>query len=74
MQLLVSALGLGNAVGLNAVISKALGRKDKEEVRRAAGIIHGNEQHDSDNGKTGCSATYFCRNIQQVWKSGSVMD
>ena len=27
-QLLVSALGLGNAVGLNAVISKALGRKD----------------------------------------------
>ena len=26
VQLLVSALGLGNAVGLNAVISKALGR------------------------------------------------
>lgn len=36
VQLLVSALGLGNAVGLNAVISKALGRKDTEEVRRAA--------------------------------------
>ncbi|MDE6405246.1 MAG: MATE family efflux transporter [Lachnospiraceae bacterium] len=36
VQLLVSALGLGNAVGLNAVISRALGRKDKEEVRRAA--------------------------------------
>lgn len=36
VQLLVSALGLGNAVGLNAVISKALGRKDTGEVRRAA--------------------------------------
>ena len=36
VQLLVSALGLGNAVGLNAVISKALGRKDVEDVRRAA--------------------------------------
>lgn len=36
VQLLVSALGLGNAVGLNAVISRALGRKDAEEVRRAA--------------------------------------
>ncbi len=36
VQLLVSALGLGNAVGLNAVISKALGKKDAGEVRRAA--------------------------------------
>lgn len=36
VQLLVSALGLGNAVGLNAVISRALGRKDAGEVRRAA--------------------------------------
>ena len=36
VQLLVSVLGLGNAVGLNAVISKALGRKDTGEVRRAA--------------------------------------
>lgn len=36
VQLLVSALGLGNAVRLNAVISKALGRKDTGEVRRAA--------------------------------------
>lgn len=36
VQLLVSALGLGNAVGLNAVISKALGKKDTEEVLRAA--------------------------------------
>lgn len=36
VQLLVSALGLGNAVGLNAVISKALGKKDSGEVRRAA--------------------------------------
>lgn len=35
VQLLVSALGLGNAVGLNAVISQALGRKDIWEVRRA---------------------------------------
>lgn len=36
IQLLVSALGLGNAVGLNAVISRALGRKDSGEVRKAA--------------------------------------
>lgn len=36
IQLLVSALGLGNAVGLNAVISRALGRKDQGEVRKAA--------------------------------------
>ncbi len=36
VQLLVSALGLGNAMGLNAVISKALGRKDAGEVRKAA--------------------------------------
>lgn len=36
VQMLVSALGLGNAVGLNAVISKALGKKSPEEVRRAA--------------------------------------
>lgn len=36
VQLLVSSLGLGNAVGLNAVISKALGRKDDKEVRKAA--------------------------------------
>lgn len=36
VQLLVSSLGLGNAVGLNAVISRALGRKDPGEVRKAA--------------------------------------
>ena len=36
IQLLVSALGLGNAVGLNAVISRALGKKDSSEVRKAA--------------------------------------
>ena len=36
VQLLVSALGLGNAVGLNAVISRALGRRDSGEVRKAA--------------------------------------
>ncbi len=36
VQLLAPALGLGNAVGLNAVIFKALGRKDTGEVRKAA--------------------------------------
>lgn len=36
VQMLVSALGLGNAVGLNAVISRALGKKKPDEVRRAA--------------------------------------
>ena len=36
VQVLVSALGLGNAVGLNAVISKALGEKNEKQVRRAA--------------------------------------
>lgn len=35
-QILVSALGLGNAVGLNAVISKALGEKRPDRVRKAA--------------------------------------
>lgn len=36
VQTLVSAMGLGNAVGLNAVISKALGEKRPDKVRRAA--------------------------------------
>lgn len=36
VQMFVSALGLGNAVGLNAVISKALGGKDERQVRQAA--------------------------------------
>ena len=36
VQILVSALGLGNAVGLNAVISKALGEKDPEKVKKTA--------------------------------------
>lgn len=36
IQLLASALGLGNAVGLNAVISRALGKKRPDEVRKAA--------------------------------------
>lgn len=36
VQTLVSALGLGNAVGLNAVISKALGERKPEKVRKAA--------------------------------------
>ncbi len=36
IQTLVSALGLGNAVGLNAVISKALGERRPEKVRKAA--------------------------------------
>lgn len=36
VQMLVSALGLGNAVGLNAVISRALGAKNPGKVKRAA--------------------------------------
>lgn len=36
VQLIVSSLGLGNAVGLNAVISKALGAKNPEKVKNAA--------------------------------------
>lgn len=36
VQILMSAMGLGIAVGLNAVISKALGEQDGEKVRRTA--------------------------------------
>ena len=36
VQVLVSSLGLGNAVGLNAAISKALGEKKPEEVKKTA--------------------------------------
>lgn len=36
VQVLVSAMGLGNAVGLNAAISKALGEKRPDKVRKAA--------------------------------------
>ncbi len=36
MQLIVSSLGLGNAVGLNAVISRALGEKNQKKVKDAA--------------------------------------
>ena len=36
VQVLVSSLGLGNAVGLNAAISKALGEKNPEEVKKTA--------------------------------------
>lgn len=36
VQTLMSALGLGNAVGLNAVISKALGAEDQKRVKKAA--------------------------------------
>ena len=36
VQILVSALGLGNAVGLNAVISKAMGEKDRDKVHKTA--------------------------------------
>ena len=36
VQILVSALGLGNAVGLNAVISRAMGEKDRDKVHRTA--------------------------------------
>ncbi len=36
VQMIVSALGLGNAVGLNAAISKALGENNNEKVKRTA--------------------------------------
>lgn len=36
IQMIVSSLGLGNAVGLNAVISRALGEKRPDKVRKAA--------------------------------------
>jgi len=36
VQTLVSALGLGNAIGLNAAISKALGQKRSAKVKRIA--------------------------------------
>ena len=36
VQVLVSALGLGNAVGLNAAISRALGERNPEDVRKTA--------------------------------------
>ena len=36
VQMMISALGLGNAIGLNAVISKALGEKRPDKVRKAA--------------------------------------
>lgn len=36
VQMFVSALGLGNAVGLNAVISKALGEKNGDKVKKVA--------------------------------------
>ena len=35
VQALMGALGCGIAVGLNAVVSKALGEKDEAQVRRA---------------------------------------
>lgn len=36
VQMIVSSLGLGNAVGLNAVISRALGEKRPDKVKKAA--------------------------------------
>lgn len=36
VQILMSAMGLGIAVGLNAVISKALGEGDQEKVKKTA--------------------------------------
>ncbi len=36
VQILVSALGLGNAVGLNAAISKAMGEKNRDQVHKTA--------------------------------------
>lgn len=37
VQILMAALGSGMAVGLNAVISRSLGQKDRESVKLAAG-------------------------------------
>lgn len=36
IQILMSALGVSNAIGLNALISKALGEKNNEEVKKIA--------------------------------------
>lgn len=36
VQILMSAMGLGIAVGLNAVISRALGEQDEEKVKKTA--------------------------------------
>ena len=36
VQIFVSALGLGNAVGLNAAVSKALGEKNTDKVKKIA--------------------------------------
>ena len=36
VQVFVSAMGLGNAVGLNAAISKALGEKNPDQVKKTA--------------------------------------
>lgn len=36
VQMFVSALGLGNAIGLNAAISKALGEKNEEKVSKVS--------------------------------------
>lgn len=36
VQMVVSALGLGNAVGLNAAISKALGEKNYDKIKKTA--------------------------------------
>lgn len=36
VQILMSSMGLGIAVGLNAVISRALGEQDREKVKRTA--------------------------------------
>ena len=36
VQMVISSFGLGNAVGLNAVISRALGEKRPDKVRKAA--------------------------------------
>lgn len=36
VQILMSAMGLGIAVGLNAVISRALGEQNREEVKKTA--------------------------------------
>ena len=52
----------------------ACGNTGAGDIGRAAGIIHGNEQHDPDHGKAGGSALGFCRDIQQAGESESAMD
>lgn len=40
VQMMISALGLGNAIGLNAVISKALGQQRPDKSSESGGCFH----------------------------------